>query len=60
MTWSESWERRDPFEVYARRQARERRKAENSKEARAERARQELEALFARDTHEAKHRNSAG
>jgi hypothetical protein len=46
MTWAEAWERRDPLEVVARRQAQERRKKAHSKEGRRQRAKQELEALF--------------
>lgn len=46
MSWTEAWERRDPLEVVARRQAQSKRSADNSKEGRQERAKQELEALF--------------
>lgn len=46
MTWAETWERMDPLEVVARRQAREQRKEDNSKEGRQARAKQGLQALF--------------
>lgn len=50
---------RDPFEVVARLEERERRQAE-SKEERAQKARQDLEALFEeRGTDEAEYRNTA-
>lgn len=55
----ERWRMRDPALVYERIEAQERRRAENSKEARQERARQELEALFEEGTDEAEYRNTA-
>lgn len=42
----ERWEMADPAKVYERIEAARRRQAENSKEAREARARQELENLF--------------
>lgn len=55
----ERWRFADPARVYERIEAQERRRAENSKEARQERARQELEALFEREEDEAEYRNTA-
>lgn len=46
VTWAEAWERMDPLEVVARRQARDQRKADSSKEGRQVLAREGLEALF--------------
>lgn len=42
----ERWRMGDPAKVYERIEAMERRRAENSREAREARAKQELEALF--------------
>lgn len=52
---------RDPFEVVARLQEQEQRRHANSTEARQQKARKELKALFEeRGTDEVEHRNLAG
>lgn len=57
----ERWRMRDPFEVVARLQEQEQRRHANSTEARQQKARKELEALFEeRGTDEVEHRNLAG
>ncbi len=48
----ERWRMADPARVYERIEAQERRRAENSKEARQERARQGLEELFREAEHD--------
>lgn len=46
MSWSESWERRDPLEVLERKRAQETRRADRGNDDRAAKARQGLQALF--------------
>lgn len=55
MSWQHQHELGDPFEVVARKQAREQRKQESKQE----KAKRELEALFERESDEAEHRNTA-
>lgn len=55
MTWQHRYELCDPFEIVARREARDQRK----KESKQEKAKRELEALFEREEDEAEHRNTA-